>query len=480
MTPPIQLLGQSELEAESPSALRSRLAELKEEAIALKSRMEWVRAEQKRAQTALDSFIYPILTLPTEITSEIFTHYVHEPRIGRPRSYNESQSRGPLPLAGVCRTWRDVCLANPSLWATLSIYPTHSWPVDAFLRLLKSWLDRAGNHPLHLRVFQKEQHFSYATEIYTLVSRYSSTIRTFDVALDQPHSFPNAAFQGCLPLLTKLHVKIAAVGYRPDRITAFADAPKLREVGLSGASFEWLALPWIQLTKLELASLTVSNCFKILQETTNLQFLTITTLTADRVEPTLSPQLTLPRLHSFILYYTNRPLLNILTLPALRYLYIGSLGQEDVPSFQALSTRSEWPLQAIRICRSSSKPLVLCLRSVPSVTDVDIEAPWDFREAYTFGYRAFLADNSLLPALRSFTLRPFSSEAIRDYEVAEIVEFRSSGSNEGIAKLEVFRLICSREVPRQFMKVVREQLLPLKDAGLKLAIMYEPLSSFAI
>ncbi|KAK7017400.1 F-box domain-containing protein [Favolaschia claudopus] len=460
MTPPIQSLGQSQLEAESPSALRSRLAELRKEAIALKSRMEWVRAEQKRAQTALDSFKYPVLTLPTEITSEIFTHYVHEPRIGRPRSYNESQSRGPLPLAGVCRTWRDVCLANPSLWATLSIYPTHSWPVDAFLRLLKSWLDRAGNHPFHLRVFQKEHHFSYATEIYTLLSRYSSTIRTFDVALDQPHSFPNSAFQDCLPLLTKLHVKITAFGYRPDRITA----------RFIWHLFEWLALPWIQLTKLELASQTVSNCFKILQETTNLQFLSITTLTADRVEPTLSPQLTLPRLHSFILYYTNRPLLNVLTLPALRCLYIGSLGQEDVPSFQALSTRSE----------SSSKPLVLCLRSVPSVTDVDIEAPWDFREEYTFGHRTFLADNSFLPALRNFTLRPFSSEAIRDYEVAEIVEFRASGSNEGIARLEVFRLICSREVPRQFMKVVREQLLPLKDAGLKLGIMYEPLSSLAI
>ncbi|KAK7059721.1 hypothetical protein R3P38DRAFT_967849 [Favolaschia claudopus] len=139
-----------------------------------------------------------------------------------------------------------------------------------------------------------------------------------------------------------------------------------------------LALPWIQLTKLELASQTVSSCFKILQETTNLQILTITTLYADHVEPTLSPQA--PSSHFLVFtpsFYVIRSVpLDVFTLPALRCLYVGSPGQEDVPSFQALSTRSEWPLQAIRIRRSSSKPLVLCLRSVPSVTDVpvDIEA----------------------------------------------------------------------------------------------------------
>ncbi|KAK7046901.1 hypothetical protein R3P38DRAFT_2876659 [Favolaschia claudopus] len=81
---------------------------------------------------------------------------------------------------------------------------------------------------------------------------------------------------------------------RPGRLSGFVD-------------MTLLALPWIQLTKLELASQTVSSCFKILQETTNLQILTITTLYADRVEPTLSPQLTLPRLHSFILYLLYEP-----------------------------------------------------------------------------------------------------------------------------------------------------------------------------
>ncbi|KAJ6554425.1 hypothetical protein B0H19DRAFT_868891, partial [Mycena capillaripes] len=53
---------------------------------------------------------YPILTLPTEITVEIFTHCLpDEPCVPR-------TDTAPLLLGRICRTWREISLATPELW----------------------------------------------------------------------------------------------------------------------------------------------------------------------------------------------------------------------------------------------------------------------------------------------------------------------------------------------------------------------------
>ncbi|KAJ6630351.1 hypothetical protein B0H10DRAFT_1649973, partial [Mycena sp. CBHHK59/15] len=56
--------------------------------------------------------VYPILTLPLEITSEIFSHCL-PPNI---LMVEPSTSAAPLLLTEICRTWRTIALSTPGLW----------------------------------------------------------------------------------------------------------------------------------------------------------------------------------------------------------------------------------------------------------------------------------------------------------------------------------------------------------------------------
>lgn len=56
--------------------LRSRLADIGDKIAALELQVALLRTEQDEAMETLDSIVYPVLSLPTDITSEIFLHYM--------------------------------------------------------------------------------------------------------------------------------------------------------------------------------------------------------------------------------------------------------------------------------------------------------------------------------------------------------------------------------------------------------------------
>ncbi|KAJ7885080.1 hypothetical protein B0H14DRAFT_2217607, partial [Mycena olivaceomarginata] len=97
-------------------------------------------AEKFRAQERLDSYVYPVLTLPNEIVSEIFVHslpvYPSPPPI--------SGLLSPTRLSHICRRWRQVALTTPRLWRAISLPDSYS--VDR----LKVWLDLSGRLPLSI------------------------------------------------------------------------------------------------------------------------------------------------------------------------------------------------------------------------------------------------------------------------------------------------------------------------------------------
>ncbi|KAJ7635282.1 hypothetical protein FB45DRAFT_681008, partial [Roridomyces roridus] len=82
--------------------LRARLFELDSLITAL-------QAERDALQTESDAIVYPVLSLPPEITADIFEHCVVS------RS-TPSPTQAPLLFMQVCREWRQVALASPRLW----------------------------------------------------------------------------------------------------------------------------------------------------------------------------------------------------------------------------------------------------------------------------------------------------------------------------------------------------------------------------
>ncbi|KAJ7762562.1 hypothetical protein B0H16DRAFT_1311801, partial [Mycena metata] len=95
----------SQLEAESlPSRHSPRLKE---------ERQRRLTEEKITIQSSLDSIVYPILTLPVEITAEIFFHCL-------PRHPSFPSARiAPMLLGRICRQWRNIACSTPRLWAHL-------------------------------------------------------------------------------------------------------------------------------------------------------------------------------------------------------------------------------------------------------------------------------------------------------------------------------------------------------------------------
>ncbi|KAJ6533029.1 hypothetical protein B0H19DRAFT_875343, partial [Mycena capillaripes] len=96
-------------------------------------------AERQRLQAESDAIVYPVLTLPPEVTTEIFLRCF--PCESNPRP---SPTQAPLILAQICRQWRHITLHTPALWRCLLV--ENKMPVE----LLHIWLSRSGNYPLSL------------------------------------------------------------------------------------------------------------------------------------------------------------------------------------------------------------------------------------------------------------------------------------------------------------------------------------------
>ncbi|KAJ6483087.1 hypothetical protein C8R45DRAFT_787134, partial [Mycena sanguinolenta] len=89
-----------------------RLSDIETQMLDLARSLSALLAEQKVVQERLDSYKYPVLTLPNEMVSEIFIHCMPP----YPQCPPLSGALSPTSLAHICRKWRAVALATPELW----------------------------------------------------------------------------------------------------------------------------------------------------------------------------------------------------------------------------------------------------------------------------------------------------------------------------------------------------------------------------
>ncbi|KAJ7085015.1 hypothetical protein C8R43DRAFT_1174403, partial [Mycena crocata] len=99
--------------------LRLRLTEIEEQLLQIQGRPDnRLKNERQRrllnektsVQESLDLIIYPILTIPAEITTEIFLHCLPE------NPAHPSATEAPMLLGAICRVWREIAYSNPRLW----------------------------------------------------------------------------------------------------------------------------------------------------------------------------------------------------------------------------------------------------------------------------------------------------------------------------------------------------------------------------
>ncbi|KAJ7231271.1 hypothetical protein B0H12DRAFT_210543 [Mycena haematopus] len=246
--------------ASSRAAARAHIAEIDAKILTLRQRLrhsiQVLEAEKSRTQEQLNSYTYPVLTLPNEIMSEIFVHFL--PSYPSPPPL--AGLRSPTALTHICRRWRAIAITTPALWRAIS-WPRHC---DDERQLLQ-WLRRSQSLPLSFLMETIKDTLTDECLAALILHRERWEYVTFAVASE----CDVFKMQGAMPLLRQLEIECWSDASPPPSAIRLHEVPRLRSVALWEISSSIDILPWSQLTSLTLIYHS-NECFAILQHTVNL------------------------------------------------------------------------------------------------------------------------------------------------------------------------------------------------------------------
>ncbi|KAJ7875232.1 hypothetical protein B0H13DRAFT_2668909 [Mycena leptocephala] len=255
---------------------RARVADLAAQILRLEHSLAALRAEKALAEKIIDAYKYPVLTLPNEITSEIFPHFLPK----YPRCPRLTGILSPNLLTQICRTWQEIALGTPALWRAIAFLDERNYiSFERQADIGDVWLSRSRRCPLSV----------YRWECLKLC-----------LALSLP---PTIA--GPMPLLRHLDFKVLDF-VDPANVVkvVLLELPLLRTAILNDNAASSVVLPWAQLTSLTLTRVLPQEWIPILKQTSNLVHCDL------RLYPIYGqsqeiPEITLPRLESLTLTGTE-------------------------------------------------------------------------------------------------------------------------------------------------------------------------------
>ncbi|KAJ7476390.1 hypothetical protein B0H11DRAFT_2032149 [Mycena galericulata] len=334
-----------------PAELRSRKTHIQSEIRRYKSYIADLEAQERWLDTQLDLIVYPVLTLPSEITSQIFVHCL--PAHGRVRP---SPRRAPLLLAQICTLWREIAHSTGQLWGSVDLkfefgyYIGAGWAdggeygdlpnPDAF-PLLRTWLSRTKGCPVSLTL--RSRHRQLSPDLLSLIPLYSKQLHRLELTLaptDMEHlRRASAAFPRLRHLAISCHDDSRSI---EGLVSTFGPSSALRQLRvLSHQSSIAASRTYPFLTTLDLQDTSETTVMEMLAQCPQLLHLSAHLRDPETLSVALAP-VTLG-LHSLILaayngYGAAPPMLNYLTLPDLRRLDLRHDSQFDVlASFLARS-----------------------------------------------------------------------------------------------------------------------------------------------
>ncbi|KAJ7651055.1 hypothetical protein FB45DRAFT_997750 [Roridomyces roridus] len=334
---------------------RVRVAELDKEIERLQLSIHALCLEREKFQQTLADYKYPVLTLPTEITSEILTRFL-PPWPQRP------EFKGPYSpsfLLGICRQWRDVALSTPELWSTMRLdikAPDGPQLRARELISLESWLQRSGDCPLSLdlscvdmRVPSSSLQTSSSLQPFVdAILRHASRLQSLEICLPLDNL---RSIKGSMPLLRSLtmgpNTELLDPAPSERRLHLFTDAPRMENLILfTFFNPFYIILPWAQITSVT-ASLYVYEAAEIMRNAAALEILIVVVYNVSEPNLPIAPIPPLSSLHTLVFKSfsggaeesTGIPaLFDALSLPALLSLstYECFLGSDPVGAIASL------------------------------------------------------------------------------------------------------------------------------------------------
>ncbi|KAJ7755898.1 hypothetical protein B0H16DRAFT_1540039, partial [Mycena metata] len=241
--------------------LRRRLVELDAQILEQKRVLHSLQQTRIAVERELrETATYPILTLPVEVTIEIFHRLPLE--VGDKMGIRRNAA--PISLTTVCRSWRAIALSTPTLWSTLKIsFDDIPFTVIAKPGLVESfinqWLGRSGECPLSLTFslpqleidsLYNQVDFSIS-RLRPIIHQYAHRVRYIELDFKEDTRISELELHSSpFPLL-----QVANVCCDFDIETrVFSNAPLLHSLHLGGEEGVIVTrfhLPWQQLTTFE-------------------------------------------------------------------------------------------------------------------------------------------------------------------------------------------------------------------------------------
>ncbi|KAJ7358212.1 hypothetical protein DFH08DRAFT_770136, partial [Mycena albidolilacea] len=217
------------------AADRARIAEIDAQILEIERSILVLRIEKDLVQKRLDSYIYPVLTLPIEITSEIFSQFLPL----YPQCPLSTGLHSPTLLTHICSEWRGIALSTPALWRAIYLHLTKSsfwdyadnrdsWSAKSYRdeqknNLLRLWMTISGSYPLSIRINSDIADIPQCLETLTLHRARWEHLHAEWISCDTPLFLCDP-----MPLLHQLEVLFSA---DCDLIT-LGDAPLLRSASV--------------------------------------------------------------------------------------------------------------------------------------------------------------------------------------------------------------------------------------------------------
>ncbi|KAJ7918342.1 hypothetical protein B0H13DRAFT_2321513 [Mycena leptocephala] len=284
---------------------RLHIAEIEAQILDLERSLYALRAEKTLVQERLDSYKYPVLTLPNEIVSEIFIQFPPD----YPACPPLTGLLSPTTLLLICRKWRQLALTTPALWSALLLTNYHI-SFERLAHVADFWLERSSCCPLSISIEEYDD----------------GCDRDFlPLILSSLVSHPIA---GPMPLLRHLDLTLETT----TRFT-ITRTPLLRTLVLNSDAASCAILSWVL-------------------KTTNLVHFELS-IPGGNAKGQLPAYILRPSLQHFVLKnpYDRivTPFLNIFDFPALRSLSISEnfLGENPIDSLTSFISKSGCSLQEL-------------------------------------------------------------------------------------------------------------------------------------
>ncbi|KAJ7186639.1 hypothetical protein C8R46DRAFT_277214 [Mycena filopes] len=337
---------------EARAADRTLLADIDTKIADLEHALAQLRTAKKSAQARLDAVTYPVLTLPVEIVSEIFTQFLPAYPLCPPLTGLSS----PTLVTHICHLWREIALNTPTLWRAVDLDLDDSEIViDTQLHMANIWLGRSRSRSLSIQIRSETQDL----DVVPIIKSFSPHIaRCEHLSIALAQLSVDLPLLGPMPLLRSL---LATVELSlPTSAFSCPDAPLLHSATLNDVTSERIILPWAQLTSLTLHSVFPRECTPVLRQTPHLIYCSLSLL-RDAGVPT--PQMSLPYLESLeMLEMDAEPVagyLETFIVPALSTLRVPEsfLGVDPIGGLRSFIGRSDCKVRDVVITYTAGEKL---------------------------------------------------------------------------------------------------------------------------